>query len=246
VVTATRTKDTPGSSTSYGTVFAPQEVDQSPAAVLDDALRQIPGFNTFRRSSSIVTAPADDPEAQGGRSGEKVRAAPAGSGPARRGSHQRRIRRWIYWDEIQLNSIDRVEVMEGGGSDLWGNGAEGGVINIISKHPESSAASVQASYGNHNTTEDALRADNTYGPIRVTLEGDFFNTDERINRMLHLKWLVSEEITDRRSPDQHIETAELCRDRTDQKNSQRSRSKNSESTIANISGAEEAYSLPSQ
>jgi hypothetical protein len=33
--------------------------------VLDKFLRQIPGFNTFRRSSSLVTAPAQDPEAQG-------------------------------------------------------------------------------------------------------------------------------------------------------------------------------------
>jgi hypothetical protein len=28
-------------------------------------LRQIPGFSTFRRSSSLVTAPSQDPEAQG-------------------------------------------------------------------------------------------------------------------------------------------------------------------------------------
>ena len=33
--------------------------------VLDDFLRQIPGLNTFRRSSSLVTAPAQDPEARG-------------------------------------------------------------------------------------------------------------------------------------------------------------------------------------
>ena len=46
---------------------------------------------------------------------------------------------WIYWDELPLSSIDRVEIVEGGGSDLWGNEAEGGVINVISKQPAPTA-----------------------------------------------------------------------------------------------------------
>jgi len=178
VVTATRTKIAPESSTSYLTVFSQRDVEQSPSWVLDDALRQIPGFNTFRRSSSIVTAPADDPEAQG------VTLRGIGPGGASRAlvlldgvPVNDAFGGWIYWDEIPLSSIDRVEVVEGRGSDLWGNEAEGGVINIISKRPESNAAEVQASYGNHDTTQDAVSADYLYGPIRLSLEGDFFNTD---------------------------------------------------------------------
>src|SRR5580700_1474326 len=64
-VTATRANGTPETSTSYETVFTNDDVNQTPSLVVDDALRFVPGFNTFRRSSSIVTAPADDPEAQG-------------------------------------------------------------------------------------------------------------------------------------------------------------------------------------
>src|SRR5262249_7800474 len=84
---------------------------------------------------------------------------------------------WIYWDEIPLNSINRVEVVEGGGSDLWGNEAEGGVINIISKREQSNGVGVQASYGNHNTTQEAWSGAYSLGPIRLTLESDFFNTN---------------------------------------------------------------------
>ncbi len=65
VVSATRTDITPANSTSDLKVFTNEDVKQTPALVIDDALRWIPGFNTFRRSSSMVTAPADDPEAQG-------------------------------------------------------------------------------------------------------------------------------------------------------------------------------------
>src|SRR5580704_11493510 len=124
VVTATRTKIAPKSSTSYLTIFTQQDVTQSPALVLDDALRQIPGFNTFRRSSSIVTAPADDPEAQG------VTLRGVGPGGASRAlvlldgvPVNDGYGGWIYWDELPLDQIERIEIVNGGGSSLWGSGA---------------------------------------------------------------------------------------------------------------------------
>lgn len=41
----------------------------------------------------------------------------------------------IKWDIIPLSQIDRVEVVKGAGSALYGSYALGGVINIISKEP---------------------------------------------------------------------------------------------------------------
>ena len=65
VVTATRS-DTPLQQIPANvTVFSHEDIEQSPALALDDFLREIPGFNTSCRSSSLVTAPAQDPEAQG-------------------------------------------------------------------------------------------------------------------------------------------------------------------------------------
>ena len=134
IVTSTRTGIAPEDATTYVTVLTNQDIKQSPQLVLDDLLRQVTGFNTFRRSSSMVTAPADDPEAEG------VTLRGVGPGGASRAlvmldgiPVNDAFGGWIYWDEIPLNSIDRIEVVEGGGSNLWGNEAEGGVINIISK-----------------------------------------------------------------------------------------------------------------
>jgi iron complex outermembrane receptor protein len=177
-VTATRANATPDNSTSYVTVFTNEDVNQTPSIVTDDALRFVPGFNTFRRSSSIVTAPADDPEAQG------VTLRGVGPGGASRAlvlldgvPVNDGYGGWIYWDELPLNDIDRVEIVEGGGSDLWGNDAEGGVINIISKQPApTSNVQVLGSYGSHNTTQDAMSGEWVQGPLKVTLEQDFFNT----------------------------------------------------------------------
>ena len=168
----------PKNATNYVTELNAEQIAQSSQLVLDDMLRQVPGFNTFRRSSSIVTAPADDPEAQG------VTLRGVGPGGASRAlvlldgiPVNDAFGGWIYWDEIPLNSIERVEVVEGGGSNLWGNSAEGGVINIISKRPENNQVIAQASYGIRNTTQDALTTTYVQGPFRVSLEGDFFNTD---------------------------------------------------------------------
>lgn len=177
IVTATRTRISPRDATNYVVVLNKDRIEQSPELVLDDVLRQVSGFNTFRRSSSMVTAPADDPEAEG------VTLRGIGPGGASRAlvlldgiPVNDAFGGWIYWDEIPLQSIDRIEVVEGGGSNLWGNEAEGGVINIISKRPEDTQITIQPSYGIRNTTSDSVAGDYVSGPFRVSLENDFFNT----------------------------------------------------------------------
>jgi vitamin B12 transporter len=46
----------------------------------------------------------------------------------------------VQLEGMPVAGVDRVEVVEGGGSTLYGSGSIGGVINIISKQPEKSAA----------------------------------------------------------------------------------------------------------
>ena len=80
--------------------------------------------------------------------------------------------------QLPLAGIDHVEVVQGGGSDLCGSGAEGGVINIISRKPsDTNNVQFQGSYGNRNTTQDNVSGDYSYGPVKVSLEQDFFNTN---------------------------------------------------------------------
>ena len=61
----------------------------------------------------------------------------------------------VNWSAIPLDAIERVEIQRGGGAVLYGAGASGGTINIITRSPiagEKSAA-VSASYGSYNTNE---------------------------------------------------------------------------------------------
>ena len=178
VVTATRTelklKEAPVSVT----LITKEEIAQSGAIVVDDLLRQIPGFNTFRRSSSLVTAPQQDPEAQG------VTLRGIGPGGASRAlvlldgiPVNDAFGGFLYWGEIPLESVERIEVVRGGASSLWGSFALGGVINIITKIPEKRAVHVKLSGGNLGTTDDDLSYTDVVGPVRLGLEGNFLHTD---------------------------------------------------------------------
>jgi len=54
---------------------------------------------------------------------------------------------------IPLNNVERIEVVKGSGSVLYGSGAIGGVINIVTKRPSRDKidAKVTAGYGSYNT-----------------------------------------------------------------------------------------------
>lgn len=84
-------------------------------------------------------------------------------------------------EHIPANMIDRVEVMRGGGSALFGSSAVGGTINIITKDPLSNSAKVShkltsigisGSFENNTTMNASVVTDNNkagmfiYGQIR--------------------------------------------------------------------------------
>jgi iron complex outermembrane receptor protein len=58
----------------------------------------------------------------------------------------------VRWSSIPLESIERVEILRGSGAVLYGGGASGGVINIITRNPAAGdrSATVQARGGSYN------------------------------------------------------------------------------------------------
>jgi len=62
--------------------------------------------------------------------------------------------------QIPLNSIERIEVVKGPGSLLYGSGAMGGTVNIISKKPKRDGyqAKVEAGYGSEHTYHLAMES----------------------------------------------------------------------------------------
>jgi len=53
----------------------------------------------------------------------------------------------IRWDNIAMENVERIEIVRGPGSALYGGNAMGGAINVITRLPEDFEAGVRARYG---------------------------------------------------------------------------------------------------
>lgn len=148
VVTASRAEQELGQVTSSVSVLSGDELRTSASLALDDTLRRVPGFSLFRRNSSMVAHPTSQ--------GVSLR----GIGPS--GVSRTLVLLdglplndpfggWIYWGRVGRESLDRIEVVRGGGSSLWGNSALGGVIHLVTATPSESGPglSLSALAGDH-------------------------------------------------------------------------------------------------
>ncbi len=59
---------------------------------------------------------------------------------------------------LDLNSIERIEILKGGGSSLYGPNAVGGVINIITRRPTKKSIQYEFSAGEYGLIENNLSA----------------------------------------------------------------------------------------
>lgn len=167
VVTANKTETRLGDTPASVVTLSSEEIKRSAAPTIDDALRQVPGFSLFRRSGSRNT----NPTAQGvslrgiGASGasrslilyEGVPLNDAFGG-------------WVQWNRVPPIAVERVEVLRGGASSLYGSGALSGAINIIPRRSsENFVFSAEAFGGSQNT----LSGSTFFGFAKAGASADF-------------------------------------------------------------------------
>jgi outer membrane receptor protein involved in Fe transport len=151
-----------------------EDLQDTPALTLDDALRQVPGFSLFRRSGSRVANPTTQ--------GVSLRGLGA-NGASRALVLQDGIPLndpfggWVYWDRVPAESVSTVEIAQEGASSLYGSDALGGVVQFISRPAEPAGISLETSYGNQNTPDLSLWAGGQKGKWESTFAGEVFNTD---------------------------------------------------------------------
>ncbi|MDY6853178.1 MAG: TonB-dependent receptor [Thermodesulfobacteriota bacterium] len=68
----------------------------------------------------------------------------------------------LEWGALPIGSIERIDVIRGTASALYGGNAMGGVINIITKTPEESESTASIGYGTHGTRRYHLSAGNRF------------------------------------------------------------------------------------
>ncbi|MFN0122419.1 MAG: TonB-dependent receptor plug domain-containing protein, partial [Blastocatellia bacterium] len=127
-ITAARTRLPVDETPASVTILDAGAATRAAAQTTDDLLRQVPGFSNFRRSSSSVANPTTQ--------GVSLRGAGA-SGASRTLILVDGIPLndafggWVYWDRVPRQSIEQLEIVRGGASDLYGSDALSGVINLV-------------------------------------------------------------------------------------------------------------------
>jgi iron complex outermembrane recepter protein len=173
-VTATRTPQPIESVAVPVSVVDRSSLQQSPAVTLDDTLRQVPSFSLFRRTSSLVAHPTTQ--------GVSLR----GIGPS--GVSRTLVLwdgiplndpfgGWVYWSQLDKNSLEQVEISPGGGSSLYGSSALGGVIQILSRLPETNRFELELHGGSQATAGSDLLGSVVRGPWSGNLSASFLHTD---------------------------------------------------------------------
>jgi outer membrane receptor protein involved in Fe transport len=144
------------------------------APTLDDQLRQLPGLELFRRSSSLVANPSSQ--------GMSLRAL--GSTSASRTLFAEddvplndAFAGTIHWLEPPELAIQRIELLRGGASDLYGSSAIGGVVTVVPVHPTADQAELRSSYGAQNTYDDSLLLQTKHGAWGALASGGVLGTD---------------------------------------------------------------------
>lgn len=132
-VTANRTETRIGETPASVVTLSSTELETTAAPTIDDALRQVAGFSLFRRTGSRHA----NPTAQGvslrgvGASGAS-RSLVLFDGVPLNDS----FGGWVQWNRVPPISVERIEVLRGGASSLYGDSSLSGTINILPKRIE--------------------------------------------------------------------------------------------------------------
>jgi iron complex outermembrane receptor protein len=133
----------------HATVIDREALDDSAAGTLDQVLRNVQGMNF-----TGVPAAQSDP------TGHQTRMRGLGNAKVLVLLDGVPVHDPFYlttqWFKVPLAIVERIEVVRGGHSALWGNMAVGGVVNIITRDPRSDSAQVEFGVGSFDTRTGAF------------------------------------------------------------------------------------------
>ncbi len=133
VVTATRVEQTARMAPASISVVTQEEIGNQVPVTFDRAIENVPGLTAFRSTGGISVQSISirgSSDVAGGGVGNRVLLLIDGR-PALTSDTG-----GAFWSLVPVQFIDHVEVVKGAFSGLYGSTAMGGVINVITRHPE--------------------------------------------------------------------------------------------------------------
>lgn len=171
VVTATRSDTTLAEMPLFTTVLTRDDIDKSPAQTLDQLLRQVPGIN-LSGAPYFETDPTGNQVRMRGTTNSKVLVMVDGI-PVLDPFYTT-----VQWFKVPLTSVERVEIIRGGNSSLWGNLAVAGVVNVVTRRPRDGRGEISGTYGSMNTATASAAKDLVLSDaVSLVVSADVLNTD---------------------------------------------------------------------
>ncbi len=170
IVTANRTPQSPDEVGQSVSVLTAADIAARQSQAVVDLLRTVPGVS-FTRAGGVGTAAsvnirgADPQQTLLLIDGVKIDdpASPGGG---------------YDFGNLLVGNIDRIEVVRGSQSVIWGSRAIGGVINVITRRPtEDPEVIARAEYGWRDTVSAVANAAGTFGPVSASVGGNYLTTD---------------------------------------------------------------------
>ncbi len=168
IVTATRTARTADETLAAVTVITREDIERSQAKSVAELLAGETGLDAavnggYGKSTSLYLRGTNSDHTLVLIDGLKINSATNG------------IPSWQY---LPLEQIERIEIVRGPRSSLYGADAIGGVVQIFTRAPtEHFRAGAEAGYGTYGTSRVAADVAGTEGATRFSLTGAHFNTD---------------------------------------------------------------------
>ena len=154
VVTAARKEQTAQMAPASVSVLSAAQLRQRPIFTFDQALEMIPGISVHRSAGTSVQSLSirGSSDVAGGGVGNRVLLMIDGR-PALNSDSGGAL-----WSLVPTNFIDRIEVVKGAFSSLYGSTAMGGVVNVITRRPAyRSMTTVDVGYGLYERLPAGLR-----------------------------------------------------------------------------------------
>jgi iron complex outermembrane receptor protein len=153
-------------------VITRDEIENSSSNTIPQVLSQIGGLRVSGLNSSTLNLDASVDMGGFGPTGNSttavlvdgIRVNPIDSGS-------------VDWSTIPIDSIERIEILQGGASVQYGNGAVGGVINIITNGGKKNINQASTTYGTWGTSINNALFRNTVDKTTYQLSANTSNTN---------------------------------------------------------------------